>query len=58
MFSSGRLRRRLPESNAFGLDAFSPVKLKDGSVVTRGEGNHCSVEFNVLYRVCAIPPFL
>jgi hypothetical protein len=39
------------EGNAFGLDAFNPIKLKDGSVVTRGLGNHCSVEFNMLYRV-------
>jgi linoleate 10R-lipoxygenase len=46
------------ESNAFGLDAFNPIKLEGGSVVTRGEGNHCSVEFNMLYRVCAIPSFL
>ena len=42
------------EGNAFGLDAFSPIKLNDGSVVTRGQGNHCSVEFNMLYRVCTI----
>lgn len=39
------------EGNAFGLDAFNPITLKDGSVVHRGEGNHCSVEFNMLYRV-------
>ena len=43
------------EGNAFGLDAFDPIQLKDGSVVTRGQGNHCSVEFNMLYRVCGIP---
>jgi len=42
------------EGNAFGLDAFNPIKLDDGSVVTRGQGNHCSVEFNMLYRVRAI----
>jgi len=46
------------ENNAFGLDAFNPVKLKNGSVFTRGQGNHCSVEFNKIYRVCVIPSFL
>ena len=39
------------EGNAFGLDEFSPAKLNDGLVVTRGQGNHCSVEFNMLYCV-------
>jgi linoleate 10R-lipoxygenase len=39
------------EGNAFGLDAFSPITLLDKSVVHRGQGNHCSVEFNLLYRV-------
>jgi len=43
------------EGNAFGLDAFNDIKLNDGSVVTRGQGNHCSVEFNMLYRVCTMP---
>ena len=25
---------------------------RDDLVVDRGRGNHCSVEFNMLYRVC------
>lgn len=28
-----------------------PIKNSDGSFLGRGEGNHCSVEFNLLYRV-------
>ena len=28
-----------------------PIKTKDGEVVGRGDGNQCSAEFNVLYRV-------
>ena len=28
-----------------------PIKDKNGIEVTRGQGNHVSVEFNVLYRV-------
>ncbi|KAJ7278558.1 heme peroxidase [Mycena rebaudengoi] len=31
-------------------NAFNPIKTKDGLEVERGLGNHCSVEFNVLYR--------
>ncbi|KAJ6549816.1 heme peroxidase [Mycena capillaripes] len=31
-------------------DAFSPLKGTSGQTVTRGQGNQCSVEFNVLYR--------
>ncbi|KAF7304164.1 Heme peroxidase [Mycena indigotica] len=31
-------------------DAFSPMTDAKGAPVTRGEGNQCSVEFNVLYR--------
>jgi linoleate 10R-lipoxygenase len=32
------------------LKPFDPIKRNDGTVVTRGEGNHCTVEFNLLYR--------
>ncbi|KAF8209473.1 heme peroxidase [Mycena galopus ATCC 62051] len=39
----------LSEGNAWNMDAFDPIKT-NGQVVERGEGNHCSVEFNVLYR--------
>ncbi|KAJ7055860.1 heme peroxidase [Mycena amicta] len=31
-------------------DAFSPMKDVHGAIVSRGEGNQCSVEFNILYR--------
>ena len=58
VFSNRRLCLGNSESNASGLDALNPLKLKDGSVVTRDEGNHCSVEFNLLDRVCAILSFL
>jgi len=40
----------LSEGNAWNMNAFDPIKTKEGLVVTRGQGNHCSVEFNVLYR--------
>ncbi|KAF9258714.1 heme peroxidase [Marasmius fiardii PR-910] len=40
----------LSEGNAWNMNAFDPIKDKNGSPVERGEGNHCSVEFNVLYR--------
>ncbi|KAJ7089111.1 heme peroxidase [Mycena epipterygia] len=31
-------------------NAFRSIKKRDGRTVERGEGNQCSVEFNVLYR--------
>ncbi|KAF9458998.1 heme peroxidase [Collybia nuda] len=40
----------LSEGNAWNLDAFDPIKPRDGPEIGRGEGNHCSVEFNVVYR--------
>ncbi|TFK63860.1 heme peroxidase [Pluteus cervinus] len=40
----------LSEGNAWNLPAFDPITLLDGTEVQRGRGNHCSVEFNVLYR--------
>ncbi|KAG7090385.1 hypothetical protein E1B28_009504 [Marasmius oreades] len=40
----------LSEGNAWNMNAFDPIKDKNGNPVSRGEGNHCSVEFNVLYR--------
>ncbi|KAJ7584626.1 heme peroxidase [Mycena floridula] len=39
----------LSEGNAWNMNAFDPIKNK-GVEVERGQGNHCSVEFNVLYR--------
>ena len=32
-----------------------PIKTPLGVPVGRGEGNHCSVEFNLLYRVRVFP---
>ncbi|KAF8878550.1 heme peroxidase [Infundibulicybe gibba] len=40
----------LSEGNAWSMNAFDPIKGKNGIEVTRGQGNHCSVEFNVIYR--------
>ncbi|TFK61199.1 heme peroxidase [Pluteus cervinus] len=40
----------LSEGNAWNLPAFDPITLSGDVVVERGRGNHCSVEFNVLYR--------
>ncbi|KAF7300900.1 Heme peroxidase [Mycena kentingensis (nom. inval.)] len=37
------------DGGAWKMNAFDPITL-DGVEVRRGEGNHCSVEFNVLYR--------
>ncbi|KAI3616961.1 heme peroxidase [Moniliophthora roreri] len=39
----------LSEGNAWNMNAFDPIKINDVEV-KRGEGNHCSVEFNILYR--------
>ncbi|KAI0778881.1 heme peroxidase [Trametes elegans] len=35
---------------SWSMNPFDPITTSDGQVVGRGEGNHCSVEFNVLYR--------
>ncbi|KAJ6476780.1 heme peroxidase [Mycena vitilis] len=40
----------LSEGPTWHMDAVDPIKTKDGQDVERGQGNHCSVEFNVLYR--------
>ncbi|TFK58570.1 heme peroxidase, partial [Pluteus cervinus] len=40
----------LSEGNAWNLPAFDPITLSGEVAVERGRGNHCSVEFNVLYR--------
>ncbi|TFK61373.1 heme peroxidase [Pluteus cervinus] len=40
----------MAEGNAWNVPAFNLIKKRDGSVVHRGQGNHCSVEFNLLYR--------
>ncbi|KAJ7443813.1 heme peroxidase [Mycena latifolia] len=37
------------ESSLFN-NAFGPINTKEGLEVERGRGNHCSVEFNLLYR--------
>jgi hypothetical protein len=40
----------LAEGNAWSMNAFDPIKLKNDKIIMRGEGNHVSVEFNILYR--------
>ncbi|KAJ3760774.1 heme peroxidase [Lentinula raphanica] len=40
----------LSEGNSWNMNAFDPITNLNGTEVTRGRGNHCSVEFNVLYR--------
>ncbi|KAH9854311.1 heme peroxidase [Lenzites betulinus] len=35
---------------SWSMNPFDPITTADGQEVGRGEGNHCSVEFNVLYR--------
>ncbi|KAF8628091.1 hypothetical protein AX15_004094 [Amanita polypyramis BW_CC] len=40
----------LGEGNAWSMDAFSTIRYRNGQIVNRGEGNHVSVEFNVLYH--------
>ncbi|THH01371.1 hypothetical protein EW026_g1293 [Hermanssonia centrifuga] len=37
------------DGNSWSMNPFDPIKI-DGTPVSRGEGNHCSVEFNLLYR--------
>ncbi|KAJ7208882.1 heme peroxidase [Mycena pura] len=40
----------LSEGGAWNINAFDSMKTRGGVEIGRGEGNHCSVEFNVLYR--------
>ncbi|KAJ4490906.1 heme peroxidase [Lentinula aciculospora] len=40
----------LSEGNSWNMNAFDPITNLNGTEVTRGQGNHCSVEFNVMYR--------
>ncbi|KAI0640160.1 heme peroxidase [Trametes polyzona] len=35
---------------SWSMNPFDPITTPDGQEVTRGDGNHCSVEFNILYR--------
>ncbi|TCD62866.1 hypothetical protein EIP91_006272 [Steccherinum ochraceum] len=35
---------------SWSMNPFDPIKDTDGNDVERGEGNHCSAEFNILYR--------
>ncbi|KAI0354701.1 heme peroxidase [Trametes cingulata] len=35
---------------SWSMNPFDPITTPDGQVVGRGDGNHCSVEFNILYR--------
>lgn len=38
------------DGNSWSMNPFDPIKDQSGEPVARGQGNHCSVEFNVLYR--------
>ncbi|KAF8627576.1 hypothetical protein AX15_004356 [Amanita polypyramis BW_CC] len=40
----------LGEGNAWSMDPFDPIRYRDGKTVARGQGNHVSVEFNILYH--------
>ncbi|KAJ3865441.1 heme peroxidase [Lentinula novae-zelandiae] len=40
----------ISEGNSWNMNAFDPITNLNGTEVTRGQGNHVSVEFNVLYR--------
>ncbi|KAF8516240.1 heme peroxidase [Gautieria morchelliformis] len=40
----------MAEGNAWNMNAFDPITLPDRTVIARGQGNHVSVEFNLLYR--------
>ena len=39
-----------PSTDHFSF-AFQPIMTPSGERLGRGEGNHCSIEFNLLYRV-------
>ncbi|THH11068.1 hypothetical protein EW145_g888 [Phellinidium pouzarii] len=34
----------------WSMDPFDPIRTQAGDIIPRGQGNHVSVEFNVLYR--------
>jgi linoleate 10R-lipoxygenase len=36
--------------NSWSMNPFDPIKDDMGNLLGRGEGNHCSVEFSLLYR--------
>ncbi|TDL26424.1 heme peroxidase [Rickenella mellea] len=38
------------DGNTWSMDAFDRVKMNNGDLLPRGQGNQVSVEFNVLYR--------
>ncbi|KAL4246542.1 hypothetical protein ABKN59_008749 [Abortiporus biennis] len=38
------------DGNSWSMNPFDPITDSKGLPVGRGEGNHCSVEFNLLYR--------
>ncbi|KAI0752622.1 heme peroxidase [Daedaleopsis nitida] len=38
------------DGSSWSMNPFDPIKTSEGEVIGRGEGNQCSVEFNVLYR--------
>ncbi|GJJ14559.1 hypothetical protein Clacol_008824 [Clathrus columnatus] len=38
------------DGNSWSMNPFDPIKTEQGVPVSRGEGNQCSAEFNLLYR--------
>lgn len=38
------------DGNTWSMNPFDPIKTKSGEQLGRGQGNHVSVEFNLLYR--------
>ncbi|OSD00891.1 heme peroxidase [Trametes coccinea BRFM310] len=38
------------DGSSWSMNPFDPITTPEGLPVTRGDGNHCSVEFNILYR--------
>lgn len=46
----GNILGMIPDLNPFYLEALEEIRDSSHSILPRGEGNACSVEFNLLYR--------
>ncbi|KAI0347729.1 heme peroxidase [Trametopsis cervina] len=42
------------DGKGWGMNPFDPIKTEDGEFLGRAEGNHVSVEFNLMYRWHAV----